>query len=138
MNRFALFAALVALFMAGCDAKPAPQAAPAKAVAQPQPPGEVVREQAKVGMTGKGEGYGGDPITEPVRQMWRVKEQVVLLQIDQALKLFEATESRKPKSHEEFMEKIIKENNIPLPVLPAGHRYVYDPAKAELMVERPK
>ena len=34
-----------------------------------------------------------------------------------------------PKSHEEFMERIIKENHINLPQLPEGHRYVYDPKR---------
>lgn len=89
-------------------------------------------------MTGKGQGYGGDPITEPVRQLWRVKEQIVLIQIEKAVQLFEATENRKIASNDEFMTKIVKENQIALPVLPPGQRYVYDPAKGELMVERPK
>ncbi len=44
---------------------------------------------------------------------------------------------RKPNSHEEFMEKIIKEGKINLPELPAGQRYVYDPEQGQLMVERP-
>lgn len=100
-----------------------------------QLPANVVREKAQVGMTGKGQGYGGDPITEPVRQLWRVKEQIVLIQIEKAVQLFEATENRKIASNDEFMTKIVKENQI---ALPPGHRYVYDPAKGELMVERPK
>ena len=41
-------------------------------------------------------------------------------------------------SHEEFMEKIVQANNIRLPELPEGHRYLYDPTTNELMVERPK
>lgn len=131
---------VASLVTIGCGgAAPAPKAGPTAEVtfkAAPQP--EMVREQAKVGMTGKGEGYGGDPITEPVRQLWRVKEQIVLLQIEKAVQLYETTENRKIASHDEFMDKIVKENNIPLPVLPPGHRYVYDTAKAELMVERPK
>ena len=51
--------------------------------------------------------------------------------------LFKATEGRTPKSHEEFMEKIIKANHIHLPTLPEGHRYVYDPKQEQLMVEQP-
>ncbi len=58
--------------------------------------------------------------------------------IESAVRLFEATENRKIASNDEFMAKIVKENNIALPVLPPGQRYVYDPAKSELMVERPK
>ena len=36
------------------------------------------------------------------------------------------------------MENVIKANQIKLPVLPPGHKYVYDPATKQLMVERPK
>jgi len=35
------------------------------------------------------------------------------------------------------MEKIIKANNISLPELPEGHKYVYDPKLEMLMVEKP-
>ncbi len=148
----ALLMSLVVVMAPGCGA-PAPQ--PVKQAAAPTapppfvppglepagvqpPPADVVREKAQVGMIGKGQGYGGDPITEPVRQLWRVKEQIVLIQIEKAVQLFEATENRKIASNDEFMAKIIKENQIALPVLPPGHRYVFDPAKSELMVERPK
>ena len=53
------------------------------------------------------------------------------------MKLFKASEDRAPKSHEEFMEKIIKANNIHLPELPDGQRYQYDPKTEQLMVESP-
>ena len=138
LHRILPILGLVWITLAGCDAPKAPPPKQVAAPAQPAQPAEMVREQAKVGMTGKGQGYGGDPITEPVKQLWRVQEQVVLLQIDKALQLFEATENRKPNSHDEFMTKIIQENAIKLPQLPAGHKYVYDPAKAELQVERPR
>jgi len=59
------------------------------------------------------------------------------IEIPQAMKLFKATEDRAPKSHEEFMERIIKENHITLPLLPEGHRYRYDPKTEQLMVEQP-
>ena len=35
------------------------------------------------------------------------------------------------------MDRIIKENNIRLPTLPTGNRYVYDPKTGELMIEKP-
>ena len=59
------------------------------------------------------------------------------IQVKHALDLFEAYEGYAPKSHEEFMEKIIKANNISLPELPEGHKYVYDPMTETLMVEKP-
>ena len=51
--------------------------------------------------------------------------------------LFKATEGRAPKTHEEFMERIIKAGTIKLPELPEGHRYRYDPQTEQLMVEQP-
>ena len=70
--------------------------------------------------------------------MFAAKERLVFeIQIPEAMKLFKATEDRLPKSHEEFMERIVKENHIILPLLPEGHRYVYDPKRGELMVEQP-
>jgi hypothetical protein len=52
--------------------------------------------------------------------------------------LFKATNGNSPKSHEDFMAQIIDANQIHLPELAAGQRYVYDPEKEELMVERPR
>ena len=47
-------------------------------------------------------------------------------------------ENKGPRSHEEFMERIIKENAIELPILPDGHRYRYDPESEDLLIERPQ
>jgi hypothetical protein len=58
-------------------------------------------------------------------------------QIPKFMQLFKATEGRNPKSHEEFMNKIIKANYVKLPELPAGQTYVYDPQLGELMVQKP-
>jgi hypothetical protein len=68
----------------------------------------------------------------------RVQEKVEFLAVDQALKLYKATHGELPKSHEEFMEKVIKENQINLPELQEGDKYIYDPEKGELMVEKTK
>jgi hypothetical protein len=54
------------------------------------------------------------------------------------MQLYEATNGRKPRTHEEFMEQIVKFNAIPLPQLPPDCRYIYDPEIGELMVEHPK
>jgi hypothetical protein len=53
------------------------------------------------------------------------------------MQLFKATEDRNPKSHEEFMEKIIKANQIHLPELWEGETYRYDPKTGELWVDPP-
>ena len=74
----------------------------------------------------------------PIASYFCIRERLAYdIQIPEAMKLFRATEDRLPKSHEEFMQRIIKENHINLPLLPEGHRYVYDPKRGELMVEQP-
>ena len=61
-------------------------------------------------------------------------QQTSKLAIQQAVNLFNAANGRYPKDHAEFMEKIIKANNIRLPVLPGGRRYQYDVENHELVV----
>lgn len=103
---------------------------------------ETVRVPAAVGVGVKGR-LLDDPklvqmIVTPARALFRTRERVVFeIQIPHALQLYEATNGRKPKSHEEFMQEIIQFNQIPLPELPPGQRYVYDPEQGELMVEKP-
>ncbi len=77
-------------------------------------------------------------IVAPAVALFRTRERAVFeIQIPHAMQLYEALNGKKPVSEEEFFEKIIKTNQIKLPTLPEGQRYVYDPKKGELMVERP-
>lgn len=110
---------------------PAPGAAPL----QPN----LVQEKAQAGVSGKGD-YGGPGIvTTPISTYFQVKERLVFeVAIPQAIQLYEATNGFKPKTQDDFMRDIIQANNLKLPALPAGHRYVYDPKKGELMVEHPE
>ncbi len=102
------------------------------------PKAGMAREKAAVGMGEKGRGYGHDMITVPVMAMWKAKEKIVLDQMHHAMDLFKAVnDGHAPKTHKEFMEKIIDANHLQLPTLPAGQRYVYDPSTEELMVEKP-
>jgi hypothetical protein len=138
----------------GCDAKvataptpaptpvaPTPLAPPAVAPVTPPvttpPPTE--RVAAEVGVGAKGRDYGGGMITEPARQYWRVQERLTFdVQIKHAMDLYKPLHDDKlPATHDEFMKEIIEANNIKLPKLPPGEKYIYDPAKEELMVERP-
>ena len=103
------------------------------------PPSDTVssREKAAAGAGKKGRGYGGGPISEPARQYFRIRERSVFqIQIPHALKMFKAVNGKGPADHEEFMEKIVRENSISLPELPAGKKYVFDAEKGELMIER--
>ena len=54
--------------------------------------------------------------------------------IQRAVQMFQATNGRFPKDHAEFMEKIVKANNIKLPVLPGKRRYQYDVENHELVI----
>lgn len=77
-----------------------------------------------------------DPITGPLAAYSPMMERVADIGVTQAIALFYATEGRYPKDHAEFMERIIKEQNIRLPVLPYGGEYVYDVENHQLMVKR--
>jgi hypothetical protein len=107
---------------------------------QPSPPASAPPPAVKAdaGVGAKGRGYGPGIITTPVATYFRAKEQIAFrIQIPDAMRLYKATNGSAPKTHEEFMEKIIKDNRIALPELPPGHRYRYYPEQEELMVEQP-
>ncbi len=61
-------------------------------------------------------------------------EQLMKLQIQQALNFFQAANGRYPKTHDEFMEKVIRANQIKLAVLPGNWVYQYDVQNHELVV----
>ena len=93
--------------------------------------------KAEVGVGKKG-GYEPGIIATPLNARWRAEEKLDYAMVTHALNLYKATNGEGPKSHEEFMKRIIKENMIKLPELPEGHTYVYDPETAKLMVEHPE
>lgn len=117
--------------------------APARPASPPPAPNPTLTPaplavKADSGVGAKGQGYGPGIITTPVATYFRAKEQIAFrIQIPDAMRLYKALNGHAPKTHEEFMEKIIKENRIQLPELPPGHRYRYYPQQEELMVEHP-
>jgi hypothetical protein len=119
-------------------AAPAPTTAAPVQPATPSPPASE-RVAAGVGVGKKGRGYGGGIVTEPVHQYFTAKERLAFeVQVPKAMQLYKAEHDNKgPATHEAFMKNIIEANSIPLPELPAGHRYQYDPKSETLMVERP-
>jgi hypothetical protein len=113
--------------------------APPKPAPPPNPvPTVTERVQATPENVGvKGKEYGGGIITEPLAQRWRVQDRIVMDQVKKALDLHHAlNDGRYPATHDEFMEKVIRANNLKLPDLPPGQRYLYVPETHELMVER--
>ena len=108
-----------------------------------EPPAEQVKAAVGVGKKGRSldgydEGVEG-VIAGPAKAYFGFREKAIFqIQIPQAMQFYKAANGSNPKSHDEFMSKIIEANSIKLPELNAGQKYVYDPDKGELMVERPK
>ena len=97
----------------------------------------TVTVPAQPGVTGKGN-YGPGIITTPISVYFQAQERLIFDQVTYALKLYEAEHGSKPKTEDEFMQRIIQANNIRLPKLPEGSKYKYDPQKGELLVEQPQ
>lgn len=75
----------------------------------------------------------GKMIASPAVAYFNVREKAVFdIQIPQALNLYKALEGKLPKTHEEFMEKIVKANAIQLPELKPGMKYRYRPDQGDL------
>ena len=110
---------------------------PAAAASSGSQPG-MVREEAHVGMGEKGRGYGNGLIAVVAASFWSTKERLALMQIEDAVKKYKALNDGKgPKNHAEFMKNIIQENDIKLPVLPAGQDYEWDAENETLMIRKP-
>ncbi len=120
----------------GCEPMPNPSTS-----AEPATAPAMESMKAQVGSGAKGRSLDnevgvGKMISAPVSAFFAVKERVAFdIQIPQALGLFRASEGRFPKSHEEFMEKIVKANQIKLPELPAGMVYRFNTELGELWVD---
>jgi len=111
---------------------PPPPPPPAPSTEDPAP--ETVRKPATVGVGKKGRGYGGGPISTPIAAYFSTRQRIVFdIEIPPAMNAYRALNGHFPKSHEVFMEEIIKANSIRLPELPSGERYVYDAEKAKTM-----
>jgi hypothetical protein len=91
-----------------------------------------------VGAKGRGLDQLKGPLVTPAKAYFTMREKTIFqIQIPHAMQMYEALQGSAPRTHEEFMAKIIQDNQIKLPDLPPGQRYVYDPQAKELMVERP-
>lgn len=121
-------------------ARPSAPAAPDQPIAPPADPNtERVKAEKGVGLKGRSlDQYEGLVVT-PAKAFFSAKERIAFeIQVPHALQLYEATNGEAPKTHDDFMTNIIQANQIKLPILPPGHKYVYDPETKQLMVERPK
>jgi hypothetical protein len=122
-------------------ARPGPPSATPQPSPQPTADENTERVKAEKGVGLKGRSldpYDG-PLATPAKTFFSTKERIAFdIEVPKALQLYEASSGEAPKTHDEFMENVIKANQIKLPVLPPGHKYVYDVATKQLMVERPK
>lgn len=60
------------------------------------------------------------------------EHQMIILNVNHALQLYWAETGTYPTSNDEFMEKVIKANGIPLPKLEPQHEYIYVPEQPEV------
>jgi len=133
------------------DAPPADATAPADEAAPAEPPATEPAaapttepgdsERATVGAGAKGRDYGGPGfVTTPIEALFRADDLIVFeSHIPKNLSLYKAEHDNKgPKTHEEFMQVIIKDGGVRLPELPQGEEYWYDPKTEQLMVRHPK
>lgn len=64
--------------------------------------------------------------------------QISDIAVTQAINLWKVQNDNRTPTYDEFMEQIIKANNIQLPVQPGDRRYAYDESTGQLViVERP-
>jgi hypothetical protein len=97
-------------------------------------------EVATAASGAKGRDYGGPGIiTTPIQQYFRADARINFIQMANALKIYKAGHDNKgPKTHDEFMDVIVKENGVQLPELPTGDEYFYDVKTEQLMVRHPE
>ena len=119
MSRRIVFTFMVLL--AGCDEAPAPakpSAAPAKTREILGKRTQDVRDYAAEVKTGGAAApaprpIAKDPITLAGNTYITAIGQTAINNIKHTLDLYQASEGQYPQSHQEFMEKIIKANNMP-------------------------
>ena len=143
------------LCLAGCDAGKPQKTGP---VADPPPvvvdekPAPSAKEPERV-LVDIGDNVSGradfakdgeksimSPITVPLGAYFTVKDRLPMLQLQQAMNLYKASNDNKlPATHEDFMRDIIEYNKINLPPLrKPDDKYQYDPESGELKISTVK
>lgn len=120
---------LALILTTGCMDPPAPPAPksktpPAISEFDPAADKQVINPKARI----------TDPVTGPLAALKNAQLEIPVLAIEQAVNLFQASEGRYPASLEEFMTRIIRENNIRLPQLAPGQEYQYDVENHKLVI----
>ena len=129
MCQNSVFVLIAAVSLAGCMEAEPPSAPKQKTTDKigefdPNAANKIVKPD--VNMT--------NPITGPLEAFHPVMQQIATMGIEHSVNLFNASEGRYPNSYDEFMTRIIKENNMHLPVLQPGMEYQYDVENHKLVV----
>ena len=130
------FCLAVAVF-SGCAPK---SDTPAPTANEPDAAAAIVAQKAEAGVGKQGQLLAGHSdaqkiISGPAATLLNVKQKKILeWDVPKALQLYQALEGNFPKSHEEFMAKIVEANNLVLPELPEGAVYHFNTEKGELWV----
>lgn len=136
MTRCAVMFAVCAGFALGCSMEPPPPAeAPKKGTIIGKTTQDIKEYDPKAGrVVSDSKIRADDPFLYALQAYGPMVEKISKDQIDYALKLYQAEHDRFPKDYNEFMEEIIKKNNIKLPVLPAQAEYQYDAENHKLVI----
>ena len=111
------------------------QQAPAEVASAPSEPREATGLDPKKGKKSRNEGgYLGSVLGAGMY----AQHQAIFLQVKNAINLDYGLNGDFPKSHEEFMERVIKFNHLQLPELDEGDEYLYDPEDHTLKIYRPE
>jgi len=106
---------------------------------EPPPTTTESREfTAKDGKQGKKSRTAGGYLGAVASTRFTAVNQLTIHSYQHALQLYWGEKGYYPKTHEEFMEKIIKFNQIKLPELEEGDQYIYDPEDHTLKIHRPE
>lgn len=128
--RLALIALIALPFLPGCDEPTPKKAAPPKTRPilneRTQDIRETKAEVKKGAVVAPPRVVAKDPYTLAGNVYVSAIGQTAIGNIKHTVDLYHAETGEFPKSHAEFMEQIIKKNNIALPVLPSYQEYSYD------------
>jgi len=150
MRILVLSTVCVSAFLMGCDlpvnvdskkssSKSSTVANEAETVAQA--PVETERVVAEGGVGKQGKSLQGDDVNQtiatPARVLFDFKQDAKFIVVQHTVNAYEALNGKVPQTHEAFMKEIIEANNIKLPELSEGEKYVWVPEEKKLYVERP-
>jgi hypothetical protein len=120
---------------------PSPPATSSEGPALGDPNVERVKAEKGVGIQGRSlDQYEGVVVT-PVKTLFAARERAFFeIEFPGNYRTWRASEDKAPKDFDDLKARFLDPLGLTakMPKLPAGHKYVWDAEKEELMVERPK